>query len=79
MIVNHGGSVEDLYLVSPVTKKLKQVIWDHSRNATSVRLNGDWRGRMLIPYGNRIGGAKYTFNGTEYKLPINDVSGQSFC
>jgi len=30
---------------------------------------------MLIPYGNRIGGAKYMFNGTEYKLPINDVAG----
>ena len=30
---------------------------------------------MLIPYANRIGGAKYTWNGTEYHLPINDVAG----
>jgi galactose mutarotase-like enzyme len=30
---------------------------------------------MLLPYANRIAGGKYTFNGTEYQLPINDVAG----
>ena len=39
----------------------------------AVKLNADWRGKMLIPYGNRVGGAKYRFNGTEYHLPVNDV------
>ena len=28
---------------------------------------------MLRVDGNRIGGAKYTFNGTEHHLPVNDV------
>ena len=52
---------------------MRSVLWTHSRNATSVALNPDWRGRMLIPYGNRIGGAKYSFNNSEHHLPVNDV------
>ena len=71
--VSHGGGVETLALRSPRRGALRSVLWTHDRNATAVALNADWRGRMLIPYGNRIGGAKYTFNGTEHNLPVNDV------
>eukprot|EP00756_Hemistasia_phaeocysticola_P053428 Hpha_TRINITY_DN2903_c0_g1::TRINITY_DN2903_c0_g1_i1::g.19720::m.19720/K01785/galM, GALM; aldose 1-epimerase len=70
---NYGGGVESLVLRSPSKGATRSVLWTHNRNATAVKLNADWRGRMLVPYGNRIGGAKYTFNGTEYHLPINDV------
>ena len=71
--VSHGGGVETLALRSPRRGALRSVLWTHDRNATAVALNADWRGRMLIPYGNRIGGAKYTFNGSEHHLPVNDV------
>ena len=74
VIYSHGGSVEDL-LLPRASGGVKRVIWSHSRNATAVQLNADWRGRMLIPYGNRIGGAQYSFNGTIYHLPVNDVAG----
>ena len=43
--------------------------------ATAARTNPTWKGRQLLPYANRIGGATYTFNGTKYKLPVNDVAG----
>ena len=48
--------MEELILRSPKQQKMRNVLWTHDRNATSVALNPDWRGRMLIPYGNRIGG-----------------------
>ena len=54
--VSHGGGVEALALRSPRRGALRSVLWTHDRNATAVALNADWRGRMLIPYGNRIGG-----------------------
>ena len=58
--INYGGGVESLSLRSPRQSTPRPVLWTHDRNATAVALNTDWRGRMLIPYGNRIGGAKYT-------------------
>lgn len=61
--------MEDLLLPRP-NGTIKRVLWSHNRNATAVKLNEDWRGRMLIPYGNRIGGAQYSFNGSTYHLPV---------
>ena len=70
---NWGGGVEELTLFSQRKQSTRSVLWTHQRNATAVALNIDWRGRMLIPYGNRIGGAEYKFNHTTYHLPVNDV------
>ena len=44
---------------------VREVLWSHGRNATAVRLNPTWKGRMLLPYANRIAQATYTFNGTQ--------------
>lgn len=74
VIINAGGCVDELSLKTS-SGKLHKVLWDHGRNATAVALNPTWRGRQLIPYANRVGGATYKFNGTTYKLPINDVAG----
>lgn len=71
--INYGGGVESLVLRSQAKGATRSVLWTHERNATAVKLNADWRGRMLIPYGNRIGNARYRFNGTEHHLPVNDV------
>ena len=35
-------------------------------------VDGRYRGMHLIPFANRVRDGKYTFNGTEYELPIND-------
>eukprot|EP00041_Stephanoeca_diplocostata_P009069 m.137977 g.137977 ORF g.137977 m.137977 type:complete len:408 (+) comp17590_c0_seq2:62-1285(+) len=80
VIPGHGGCVDSLYLAkspnaSDKSHVLHKVLWDHGRNATAVRLNPTWKGRVLLPYANRIGNATYQFNGTTYHLPINDVSG----
>ena len=71
---SHGGGVETLWLQTK-RGRLRQVLTERKRNATAVRANPTWGGRMLIPYANRIRGAKYSFNGTEFRLPINDVAG----
>lgn len=77
IIITAGGGVDALRL-APVAANarnasLRDVIWDHNRNATEVLANPTWKGRMLLPYANRIGGARYAFNGTEFHLPINGV------
>lgn len=72
--VNWGGGVEELVLLSGRHSRLRNVLWTHGRNATAVKLNADWRGRMLIPNGNRIGGATYEFNESAFHLPVNDAS-----
>ena len=75
VIPSAGGGVDDLHLLAPGAATPTQVLWNHGRNATEVKHNPTWKGRILLPYANRIGGAKYVFNGTEYHLPINDVAG----
>jgi len=75
IVVNHGGGTDELLLLSKATGQLKHVLWSHGRNATEVELNPTWKGRQLLPYANRIGGARYAFNGSEHHLPVNDVSG----
>jgi len=73
-----GGGIDSLFLAPPAGAKnssLREVLWSHNRNATQVKTNPTWKGRMLLPYANRIGGAKYSFNGSEFHLPINDVAG----
>jgi aldose 1-epimerase len=74
VIVNYGGCVDELFLRTK-RGKLKRILWDHDRNSTAVETNPTWKGRMLLPYANRIGGATYMFNGTREHLPVNDVAG----
>jgi len=80
VLLNAGGGIDELWLKPKGHKPaqngtIRNVLWSHDRNATQALANPTWKGRMLLPYANRIGGAKYTFNGTEHHLPINDVAG----
>ena len=75
IVVNYGGGTDELVLRSKATGELKHVLWSHARNGTDVKLNPTWKGRQLLPYANRIGGARYCFNGSEHHLPVNDVAG----
>ena len=51
--VNFGGGVEELELQAPAAAHPRSVLWTHARNASAVKLNADWRGRMLIPCESR--------------------------
>lgn len=82
VLLNGGGGVDELFLApaaDPRTEgkntSLREVIWSHGLNATSAIENPTWKGRMLLPYANRIGNASYVFNGSSYQLPVNDVAG----
>lgn len=74
IIENYGGCVDELFLLTS-RSTLKRVLWDHGRNSSAVDTNPTWKGRMLLPYANRIGNATYLFNGTRHTLPVNDVAG----
>lgn len=58
VIPQAGGAVDELHLLPPGKTSPVPVLWGHSRNATEVVHNPTWKGRILLPYANRIGGAK---------------------
>ena len=63
VLLNAGGGVDELWLAprpqnagatklesrQPFNSSLREVIWSHGRNATAVRANPTWKGRMLLP------------------------------
>eukprot|EP00043_Microstomoeca_roanoka_P028522 m.18356 g.18356 ORF g.18356 m.18356 type:complete len:363 (+) comp8473_c1_seq1:100-1188(+) len=65
-----GGRVEELYLLG--STGLRKVLATHDRNATAVKANAHWQGELLVPYANRIANATYTWNETQYTLPMNE-------
>ena len=54
VIVDFGGLVEDLYLKSPATGKMRTVLLTHDDDATAVLENKWWQSMLLLPWANRI-------------------------
>ena len=55
IVVDYGGRVEALKLMSQSQGKLRDVLLTHNDNATAIMENKYWKGMLLIPWANRIG------------------------
>lgn len=60
VIVDYGGRVEDLVLMSHKQGKLRKTLLTHNENVTAIKENAWWMGMILFPWANRI--AKVGFN-----------------
>lgn len=54
IVVDFGGRVEALKLMSQSQGKLRDVLLTHNNNATAIMENKFWKGMLLIPWANRI-------------------------
>ena len=54
IVVDYGGRVEELQLMSQSQGKLRDVLLTHNDNATAIIENEYWKGMLLIPWANRI-------------------------
>ena len=54
IVVDYGGRVEELQLMSPSQGKLRDVLLTHNGNATAIMANEYWKGMLLVPWANRI-------------------------
>ena len=78
IMVNPGGRVEELFLRDSDTRKLRDVLHGHSKNATAVWDNLHWRGAMLAPFANRIANGSYEFDGRMHYMPRNEMPGREW-
>ena len=69
-ITNYGGILTSL-TVPDRAGKLGDVVLGFA-SAEAYVPNPPYLGALIGRYGNRIGGAKFTLDGVEYKLPQND-------
>lgn len=69
-ITSFGGRLVSL-LVPDKDGKLTDVVVGFD-SVSSYQSAGDYYGALIGRYGNRIGGAKFTLEGKEYKLPVNN-------
>ena len=54
IVVDYGGRVEALKLMSQSQGKLRDVLLTHNDNASAIMENKFWKGMLLIPWANRI-------------------------
>lgn len=54
IVVDFGGRVEALRLMSQSQGTLRDVLLTHNDNATAIMENKFWKGMLLIPWANRI-------------------------
>lgn len=69
-ITNYGGRIVSL-MVPDRNGKLTDVELGHDSIANYLADNGNF-GALIGRYGNRIGNGKFTIDGVEYSLPINN-------
>lgn len=69
-ITNYGGTVTELW-VPDRTGKLDDVVLGFD-NLNDYEEKSPYFGSLIGRYGNRIGDAEFTLDGTEYDLPAND-------
>jgi len=72
IVLEYGGMVDDVVLLSPVSGKLKPVIASSGGDCQFIADNPHFQGKQLLPYANRIANATYVWNGTRYYLPLNE-------
>ena len=68
VLPSFGGNIAELTL-SAGGERLTVI--DGYRTLEAARANKGYLGAFLFPFPNRISGARYTFEGQEYQLPIN--------
>ena len=54
IVVDYGGRVEALKLMSQSQGKLRDVLLTHNDNASAIMENKFWKGMLLVPWANRI-------------------------
>jgi aldose 1-epimerase len=69
-IMTYGGIVVSLKMPDK-NGKFDDVVWGYDNLDSYVKVT-PYFGALIGRYGNRIGGAKFSLDGTEYKLPAND-------
>ena len=69
-ITNYGGTVTQLW-VPDRDGKLADILLGFD-NVSDYEEKSPYFGSLIGRYGNRIGNAKFTLDGKEYKLPAND-------
>jgi aldose 1-epimerase len=70
-IINYGGTITSLR-VPDKNGKLQNVVLGFDSLAGYTQQGNPFFGALIGRYGNRIGGAKFTLDGTSYKLSAND-------
>ncbi|MFD1255191.1 aldose epimerase family protein [Mucilaginibacter terrae] len=70
-ITNYGGRMVSL-LVPDKSGKMVDVVAGPGSVDNYEAAKGNYYGALIGRYGNRIGGAKFTLEGKEYKLPANN-------
>ena len=70
-ITNYGGRVVSL-LVPDKNNKLTDVVLGYDSIGSYRKKGEPFFGALIGRYGNRIGKGKFTLNGTEYTLQLND-------
>lgn len=70
-IINYGGTITSLR-VPDKNGKLQNVVLGFDSLAGYTQQGNPFFGALIGRYGNRIGGAKFTLDGTTYKLSAND-------
>jgi aldose 1-epimerase len=70
-VTNYGGILVSL-LVPDKTGQLDDVVLGYDSLATYEKNNNPYFGALIGRYGNRIGKGKFTLNGKEYTLALNN-------
>jgi aldose 1-epimerase len=69
-VTNYGGIVTS-FMVPDKTGKMADIVLGHNDVDSYVKVN-PYFGALIGRYGNRIGKAKFTLDGKEYTLTVND-------
>jgi aldose 1-epimerase len=69
-VTNYGGIVTS-FMVPDKTGKMADIVLGHNDVDSYVKVN-PYFGALIGRYGNRIGKAKFTLDGKEYALTVND-------
>ncbi|MDA3951726.1 MAG: hypothetical protein PF508_21145 [Spirochaeta sp.] len=67
-----GGAVHRLRFRGDLPHRPMEMLWGDEDPSTTPVETELFRGRLLLPFADRIKGGRYTWDGTEYQLPIND-------
>lgn len=69
-VLNYGGIIRELW-VPDKDGKLADVVLGHD-DLMPYYENPGFLGAAIGPNANRIGGARFTIDGTEYRIPVNE-------
>ena len=79
VIHTHGGGIDQVRLLGQgatggCSGEMLDILDDHGRDSDAVIANERWKGRILLPFANRIANGTYTAAGKTYFLDRNECS-----